>query len=135
MQNYKQLIKTKLKIQTFKPLFYALVILVITIFTYTASLVPYDIEGYFGFSSLRVTLNQISFLLFAFLASCRLFYVEKGKAYRFVYLVPITVLGYDLVVNVLNARKTFFNEFTPKLGLTFLVLLLVTLYYFYKKAK
>lgn len=135
MNNCKQSIKTKSKTKTFKALLYAILVLIITIFTYVASLVPYNIEGYFGFSSLRVTINQISFYLFAFLASCRLFYIEKGRTYRFIYLIPIVVLGYNLLINIFDARQTYFNEFTPKIGLTFLVLLLITLYYFYKKAK
>lgn len=105
----------------------------LTVFTYAASMVPYNVEGWFGFSSLRVTVNQLSFYIFAFLASLRLFYVEKGKLYRFVYLVPITTLGYELAVNLLDARKTVFNEFTPKFALTIFIVVFIVLYYFLKK--
>ncbi len=125
----------KSQIQMYKNLLYAIIIILLTVLTYTASVVQHNVEGYFGFSSLRVTINQLSFYLFAFLASCRLFYVEKGKPYRFVYLVPVTALGYNLLVNLFDARQTYFNEFTPRFGLTILVSLFVVFYYFNKRSK
>ncbi|PHS03635.1 MAG: hypothetical protein COA88_15500 [Kordia sp.] len=120
---------------TFKNLAYTLLILAVTVATYTASLFEKGIDGYFGFSSLRVTVHHISFLVFCFLASLRLFHVEKGKPYRFIYLVPILTMGYNLFVNALDARKTTFNEFTPKLTITLLVVVGVVVCYFIKRKK
>jgi len=119
----------------YKKIIISIIILATTVFTYVASLISKGEEGLFGFSSLRVTFNQISFLTFALVASLRLFYLEKGKDYRFVYLVPIVVISYDLFVNVLDARKTYYNEFTPKLGITIVIVLGVLIGHVVKKQR
>jgi hypothetical protein len=117
----------------YKNLLISIAIIVITIFTYVASTIDRGVGGFFGFSSLRVTFNQISLYTFCFLASLRLFHAERQKPYRFIYLVPIMSFGYDLFVNVLNARKTSYNEFTPRVTITFIVVVAVVVYYFVKK--
>jgi len=74
-------------------------------------------------------------MTFGFLASLRLFHTEKEKPYRFLYLAPILLFGYNLFVNVLDARKTDYNTFTYKITIIIGVLLGLAVYFFIKKRK
>lgn len=120
---------------TYKQLFYSLLIILVTFFICVPDLFERGVKGYFGFSSLRVTFNQISLMTFGFLASLRLFHVEKAKPYRFLYLAPILLFGYNLFVNVLNVRKTDYNTFTPKVLIILGVTVISVIYFLIESRK
>lgn len=94
-------------------------------------------QGFSGFTSMRVALFITSIMFLAlFLAICA-FIESKGKMYRSAYLVPIVMLGYQLLVYLFNARDTSTNEFSTKV--IFQVLLFPTIilgaYYMGKKRR
>jgi|GEM_PF-3167452 len=120
---------------TYKQLFYSLLIIIVTFFICVPDLFERGVKGFFGFSSIRVTLNQISLMTFGFLASLRLFHTEKTKPYRFLYLAPILLFGYNLFVNVLDARKTDYNTFTPKVLIILGVTVISVIYFLIESRK
>ncbi len=120
---------------TYKQLLYSLLIIIVTFFICVPDLFERGAKGFFGFSSLRVTFNQISLMIFGFLASLRLFHTEKGKPYRFLYLAPILLFGYNLFVNVLNVRKTDYNTFTPKILIILGVTVIAVIYFLIESRK
>lgn len=71
-------------------------------------------EGFSGFSSMRVGTFIVSIFLLALFLGIRAFIESRGKIYRVAYLVPIFMLGYQLLVYLLNAREDVINEFNTK---------------------
>jgi uncharacterized transporter YbjL len=125
----------KLPMMIFKKLFYPLTIILVTLLTCSADLFQKGQVGFFGFSSLRVTIHQIAFLLFGLLASMRLFHVEKNKDYRLVYLIPMTIFTYNIGVNILDCRKTDFNTFGIKFSLSMLLVVVLIVRFLISKTK
>lgn len=94
-------------------------------------------EGFSGFSSLRVALYHTFLLSFALYGWFRAFIESKGKIYRVTYIVPIVMVSYQLLVYLLDARDTTTNEFSTKIIFQVLVLptVLFLTYYFGKKLR
>jgi len=92
-------------------------------------------EGFSGFSSLRIGLFMVFTMLFSLSGWVGWFLEAKGKRYRFSLLVPIFMNVYQLSVYLLNERKTTTNEFTTKVILNFTLILIIILYYFVTKKR
>lgn len=88
-----------------------------------------------GYKALRVFVYVVLTNLFGLVGFLGWFIEAKGKQYRFALLVPILMNTYQLLIYILNMKKTSFNDFDFKIYITIAVALTVTLNYFYLKLK
>ncbi len=123
---------TKTKLQT--TIFNFIVALVIAGISFLPYLHDFEIfkgqEGFSGFSSLRVGIWVISLFIIAICGWAFAFLGHKGKQYRFVMLAPIIMLIFQLMIYVLDSRKTFVNDLNLKVILNFIVLGIIIIIYF-----
>ncbi len=132
----QQLEKTKLKKPIFKNFLIGLLIILCAVLPYLHdSPLLKGIEGFSGFSSLRIGIWVISIYIVALIPWILFFITSKGKQYRFTILVPITMLTYQLIIYVADVREHSINAFNVKFIVTFLIAVLITLFYFKKKSK
>lgn len=127
--------KIPLKKKTFNVLI-AVVICVISVLPYLHDL---DIfkgkKGFSGFSSLRIAVWCVSLFVVAVSGWVVALIKSKGCNYRFLFLVPITMLIYQLSVYVLDARKHVINSFDIKIVINIAIVLLIAVFYFKRKKK
>lgn len=90
-------------------------------------------EGFSGFSSLRVGLWVVSMFILALVPWCGWYLASKGKRYAFVMLVPIFMISWQLGVYLLDQRDHNTNDFNFKVLLQFAVVLILILIYFIGK--
>ena len=88
-----------------------------------------------GYSSLRVFVYVLLTNIFGLIGFIGWFVEAKGKQYRFALLVPILMNTYQLLIYILNMKKSTFNDFDFKIYITIAVTLSLTLNYFYLKLK
>lgn len=104
-------------------------ILVATLLIYIHDAIPKG-WGQVGKSSLRVflyTVNaELRFLLVLFL----LFWVAKGRVWRFSLVLPIVLTTYQLIIRLFCLQNTSYNEFDTKFVVTFLLAVALIVYYF-----
>ena len=127
---------TKSKTGISKDLATALYILAMSFLPYIHDLPLFEgKEGFSGFSSLRVALWAVSLFFVGLSGWVGWFISAKGKRYRFIMLAPIFMLAYQLGVYLFDARNTTSNEFNIKVILNIGFATLITLFYFYNKAR
>jgi peptidoglycan/LPS O-acetylase OafA/YrhL len=90
-------------------------------------------KGFSGFSSLRIAIWVISLFVVAISGWLVAFVKSKGSLYRFVFLVPLVMLVYQLLIYVLDARQSSVNTFNIKILLNIGVVIGLALVYFAKK--
>ncbi len=97
-----------------------------------------DSNGLFlGYSSYRIFLALVGMQLSSFIAWFLVLEFSKGKSYRFVFIFPTVINGYQLLLMVFNLRKTVFNGWDYKIFILLLVgvLLILNFYLTTKNAK
>lgn len=125
------------KIPLKKEIYNLLIVLLIC----AISILPYlhDFEffkgkkGFSGFSSLRIAVWVISLFVVAISGWVFALIKSKGVLYRFVFLVPITMLVFQLCIYVLDARKSVVNGFDTKLIVNLLLVIIIAVFYFKRK--
>ncbi len=111
-------------------------ILLSSILPYIHDAIPRGVgEGISGYSSLRVLLFVVLINLFGLIGWVIAYFEARGKRYRFVMIVPIINITYQVFIYVLNLKKTSFNDLNLKFLITFMVSSLVFLFYFLRKIK
>ncbi len=134
MKNY--LIKTKYKKEIFKEFVIGGLILLCSILPYIHDIVPKGIPSKIsGYSSLRVFLYVVLVNLFGLIGWLIAYFEAKGKRYRFVIIVPIINVLYQLCIYILNLKKTSFNDINLKFLITLSACILIFLFYFLRKFK
>lgn len=88
-----------------------------------------------GYKALRVFVYVVLTNIFGLIGFIGWFIEAKGKQYRFALLVPILMNTYQLLIYILDMKKSSFNDFDFKIYITIAVTLTVTLNYFYLKTK
>ena len=102
------------------------------------SLLPYlhdiylfkGMKGFSGFSSFRVGIWVISLFIWGLFGWILAFINSKGKKYRFTILTPILMAVYQLLIYVINARKSDINNFSTKVILNIILILSIVVLYF-----
>ncbi len=124
-----QLKTGKLVTSTFK-----IITLVIfsTLLIYFHDLIP---KGYgeIGKSSLRVYLYTVSAELRFLLTWLIIYYLAKGKQWRFVIWLPVAMTIYQLIIRVFSLQKSTYNDFDVKLIVTMVLFISLIVFYFYSK--
>lgn len=93
-------------------------------------------EGFSGFSSLRVGMFIVGLMVFAIVPWIGWFISSKGKRYSFVMLVPIFMISYQLAVYLFDQRDHTTNDFNFKVLVQFgFVFILIALYFIGKSKK
>lgn len=92
-------------------------------------------SGFSGYSSLRIAVWVTSLFTIALSGWIVAFINSKGKPYRFVLLVPIAMLCFQLCIYVLDARKATINEFSNKIIINGVLIFALVAYYFVKRRK
>jgi len=122
----------KLKKGIFKDFLVAIGIMVISFLPYIHDFDLFKgMEGFSGFSSLRVALWACSLFVVALSGWIVAFINSKGKRYRFMMLAPIFMLAFQLGIYLFDARKTVSNEFSVKTILNFVLCAILLVVYFY----
>lgn len=134
MEQNKLSEKKKLKKETSRSLIIALVIIASAFLPYIHDLIPRGVS-YPGYSGLRPFLYIVFINLFGLIGWTLFLMKSKKELYRFVILVPVSLVTYQLIVYILNLKKTSFNDVNIKLAITFLLTLVVTIVYFKNKLK
>ncbi|QXP56516.1 hypothetical protein H0I25_01615 [Cellulophaga sp. HaHa_2_95] len=97
-----------------------------------------DSNGTFlGYSAYRIFLALVGMQLSSFIAWFLVLEFSKGKSYRFVFIFPTVINGYQLLLMVFNLRKTPLNNWNYKIFILLLVgvLLILNFYLTDKNAK
>ncbi|QXP51156.1 MULTISPECIES: hypothetical protein [Cellulophaga] len=97
-----------------------------------------DSDGlFFGYSAYRVFLAIVGMQLSSFIAWFLVLDFSKGKSYRFVFIFPTVINGYQLLLMVFNLRQTSLNNWNYKIFILLLVgvLLILNFYLTDKNAK
>lgn len=109
-------------------------IVITTLLIYVHDLIPKGV-GSVGKSSLRVYLytvnSELRFLAVWFLV----YFLAKGKQWRFVVWLPLLMTTYQLFIRLFSLQKTSYNDFNIKLVLSLIVFIALIVFYFYKKRK
>ncbi|WP_155854973.1 hypothetical protein [Cellulophaga baltica] len=94
-------------------------------------------NSFLGYSSYRVFLAIVGMQLSSFIAWFLVLEFSKGKSYRFVFIFPTAINGYQLLLMVFNLRKTVLNGWNYKIFILLLVgvLLILNFYLTNKNAK
>ncbi len=107
-------------------------IFALTILLYLHDIIPKGM-GKIGKSSLRVYLyavnSELRFLLVWFLV----YWLAKGKSWRFVIWLPIFMTTYQLLIRVFLLQKTGFNNFNIKFIISVLLFLALVVFFFKRK--
>ncbi|ADV48861.1 hypothetical protein Celal_1550 [Cellulophaga algicola DSM 14237] len=93
--------------------------------------------SFLGYSAYRIFLALVGMQLSSFIAWLLVLEFSKGKSYRFVFLFPTVINGYQLLLMVFNLRKTPLNNWNYKIFILLLVgvLLILNFYLTDKNAK
>ncbi|MEE9377511.1 MAG: hypothetical protein V3V33_05700 [Candidatus Lokiarchaeia archaeon] len=111
-------------------------IISLAILPFLHDLIPRELSFTFsGYTSLRVFVYIVLTNIFALIAFIGWFIEAKGKQYRFALLVPIIMNTYQLLIYVLNMKKSTFNDFDFKIYISIILSLVITINYFYLKFK
>ncbi len=95
-----------------------------------------DSEGYIlGFTSYRVFVYTFFLHLFAHIGWVGWFFDAKGKSYRTALLVPVALSAYQILVILLNSRRTPFNEPDTKFFITSFLSIVLAINFFYNNKK
>lgn len=97
-----------------------------------------EIEGFQGFKSLRSAFFVLGLMLFGMIGWIFAFIKSKGELYRIAFLVPICMVFYQLLIYLLDIRKTSTNDFSTKVLVNILIMAsLMATYLFikYKRSK
>ncbi len=132
----KHLTKMKSTTTTSKEFLIGALILICSVLPYIHDAIPRETQsGISGYSSLRVFLYITLINVFGMIGWLIAYSEAKGKRYRFVMIVPIINIMYQLFIYILNLKKTSFNDLNLKFLITFIISLLVFLFYFLRKIK
>ncbi len=136
MTNYRhlKLKKKKLKTMIYKDIFIGVLILLCSILPYIHDAIPRE-KTFPGYSSLRVFLYVTLINVFGLIGWLIAYFESKGKRYRFIMIVPIMNILYQLFVYIFNLKKTSFNDLNLKFIITILIAFLVLIFYFSRKIK
>jgi hypothetical protein len=111
-------------------------ILICSLLPYIHDAIPRETQaGISGYSSLRVFLYITLINVFGLIGWLMAYFEAKGKRYRFVMIIPIINIAYQLFIYILSLKKTSFNDLNLKFLITFIVSVLVFLFYFMRKFK
>ncbi len=111
-------------------------ILICSLLPYIHDAIPRETQaGISGYSSLRVFLYITLINVFGLVGWLIAYFEAKGKRYRFVMIVPIMNIVYQLFIYILNLKKTSFNDLNLKFLITFIVSVMVFIFYFMRKFK
>ena len=103
---------------------------------YIHDIIPRNTQaGISGYSSLRVFLYVLLINLFGLIGWIVAYYEAKEKRYRFVMIVPIINITYQVFIYIMNLKKTSFNDLNLKFLITFVASVLIFLFYFLRKVK
>jgi hypothetical protein len=119
---------------TYKNAAIAVFIILLSSLPYLHDIISRELS-FSGYSSLRVFVYIVLTNLFGLIGFMGWFVEARGRQYRFALLVPIIMNTYQLLIYVLNMKKSTFNDFDFKIYTTIAVTLVVTLNYFYLKLK
>ena len=108
------------------------VVLFATIIIYLHDFIP---KGYgkVGRSSLRVYLFTVSAELRALIWLFFVWFLAKGKAWRFTLILPILLTTYQLIIRLSPNKNVVWNQADYKLYLTLLISAGLIIYYFKKR--
>lgn len=109
-------------------------IIITTLLIYLHDLIPKG-SGKIGKSSLRVYFYTVNSELRFLLVWLLVYWLAKGKMWRFVIWLPILMTTYQLLIRILSLQKTSYNDFNFKFVVTLLLFLALIIFYFYKKRK
>ncbi|HAO15120.1 MAG TPA: hypothetical protein DDE71_06125 [Tenacibaculum sp.] len=87
-------------------------------------------EGFSGFSSFRIGIWVISLFFWGLSGWLFAFFNSKGKPYRFTILAPLFMGFFQLLIYVLDSRKSNINGFNIKVIINLLLILIITILYF-----
>lgn len=128
--------KTKSTTTISKDIIIGGLILLCSVLPYIHDAVPRETEsGISGYSSLRVFLYITLINVFGLVGWLIAYMEAKGKRYRFVIIIPIINIAYQLFIYILNLKKTSFNDLNLKFLITFVISVLVFVFYFTRKLK
>lgn len=88
-------------------------------------------EGFSGFSSLRIGIWVVSLFILALSGWIFAFLGHKNRKYRWIMLAPIIMLAYQLLIYLFDARKTQTNDFNVKVTFNFVLLIFLSGIYIY----
>jgi len=92
-------------------------------------------EGFSGFSSLRVGMFIVGLMILALVPWMGWYISSKGKRYSFVMLVPIFMISYQLGVYLFDQRDHTTNDFNFKVLVQFGFIFVLMVLYFLGKFK
>ncbi|KQC30208.1 hypothetical protein AAY42_10210 [Flagellimonas eckloniae] len=92
-------------------------------------------EGFSGFSSLRVGIWVVSLFIVGLTGWIFAFLNARGKSYRLAMFAPIFMLFFQLNIYLWDARNTTTNEFTTKVLYNLGFALVLIAYYFINKSR
>ncbi len=118
----------------YKSFIFAFAIVLCAFLPFIHDLVPRGID-YPGYSSLRTFLYVALENLFGLIGWSLFLWQSKGKMYRFAILVPVLMTFYQLIIYIVNLKKTSFNDVNIKLVITFVVIIIIVVIYFKQKLK
>lgn len=87
-------------------------------------------EGFSGFSSLRVGVWVVSLFFLSLIGFVGWFIEAKGKRYRFAILAPIFMFSFQLIIYLLDKRDHTTNDFSIKTIVYLVFVLAITVTYF-----
>jgi len=132
----KNSVKTKSTTMTYKNAFIAVFIILLSTLPYLHDTIPRELSfPASGYKALRVFVYIVLTNLFGLIGFIGWFIAAKGKQYRFALLVPILMNTYQLLIYVLNMKKSTFNDFDFKIYITIAITFVITINYFYLKLK
>ncbi|TPN84510.1 MARVEL/CASP family protein [Aquimarina algicola] len=117
-----------------KEIVIGLLILLCSILPYIHDAIPKE-KTFPGYSSLRVFLYVTMINFFGLIGWLIAYFESKGKRYRFIMIIPVINILYQLFVYIFNLKKTSFNDLNLKIILTFIVSFFVFAFYFKRKIK
>lgn len=107
--------KTKSRKGIFKPLIESLVILGVSVLPYMHDFEGFrGVDGFSGFSSLRIGLFITLMFIVALSGWIVAFVNSRGKKYRFAILAPIFMLTFQLCIYLFDSRQHEINDFNWK---------------------
>lgn len=125
----------KLKTGIFKGFIVSLLIILCSFLPYIHDIGLFDgMEGFSGFSSLRVGVWAVALFLVGLIGWIVAFLNSKNKTYRFAMLAPIFMMSFQLGIYLFDARNTTTNEFSTKIIINILFAVVIVAAYFLGKS-
>ena len=113
---------------------FSILIVLISTLPYIHDLIDVGVkEGFLGFSDFRVFLFILLNHVFALFGWMLAFYLAKGRSWRFVLMIPLFSVSYEIILKILNLRSTSLNDLDVKFTLLIILSLIIIVWYFRKK--